>query len=173
MPNISLTMHFSCMQVQCAFMSKGEPVSDCFHCFTFALVAPTQYVNKPGLYKSEYELLYDVYMHAMGCTRYYYNMWCACCPFIVPLRPPSVSLPSAIHEPSHACRYEKLIRAGHRLPPPHWDGPPVPSHNETHDALVSRERQHHCLARAPVGGGGGGGGARRGPPPPPPPFRSV
>jgi len=35
-----------------------------------------------------------------------------------------------------AFRYEKLVRAGSRLPPPYWVGPTVPGHNETHDALV-------------------------------------
>ena len=28
------------------------------------------------------------------------------------------------------------MKAGARLPAPYWEGPPVPGHNATHDALV-------------------------------------
>ena len=38
--------------------------------------------------------------------------------------------------PPSPIRYSKLLKAGARLPAPYWEGPPVPGHNATHDALV-------------------------------------
>ena len=47
-------------------------------------------------------------------------------------------------------RYSKLVRAGARLPPPYWEGPPVPGHNATHDALVKQWRVEFKVV-APMG----------------------
>ena len=50
----------------------------------------------------------DMYTMATGCTRYYFL----------------------------ERYYASLVKAGGRLDPPYWDGPPVPIWNETHDAIV-------------------------------------
>ena len=93
---------------------------------------PTSYPVIPVLT----DLQYAVYSRAMGCTRHYYVIWCvggsshnsiANVFFHVRLH----TYPLCV-----GCRYDKLVRAGLRLPPPYWEGPPVPGHNETHDALV-------------------------------------
>lgn len=57
--------------------------------------------------KSEYDLMHNLYFKAAGCSRHYFLLW-----------------------------YRAYQRAGLRLPAPHWDGPPVPGHNATHDTFV-------------------------------------
>ena len=57
--------------------------------------------------KSEYDLMHNLYFKAAGCSRHYFLLW-----------------------------YRAYQRAGLRLPAPHWDGPPVPGHNTTHDTFV-------------------------------------
>lgn len=50
----------------------------------------------------------DMYYRATSCTRYYFLTWF----------------------------YAKLVKAGARLQPPYWTGPPVPIWNTTHDDTV-------------------------------------
>lgn len=101
-----------------------------------------QYVNKPGLYDNEHQFMYDIYTRAMSCTRHYYKIWCAAAAPALFLAETSPSRPPR--------RYEKLVKAGARLPPPYWEGPVVPGHNATHDALVKVWRVENKVV-APMG----------------------
>lgn len=68
-------------------------------------------VGKPGGYASEHELMQEVYMYAESATRWWFARW-----------------------------YDTYKRAHGRLPEPHWMGPPVPGHNETHDEFIMANR---------------------------------
>ena len=57
---------------------------------------------------SVYSLMEDLMTKAPGCYRYYYLEW----------------------------YYAKFLKAGGRLEAPYWDGPPVPTWNETLDMAV-------------------------------------
>lgn len=52
-----------------------------------------------------------IYNYALSCTRYYYLVW-----------------------------YEKYVKATGGLPPPRWNGPPIPLYNVTHDDIVRANR---------------------------------
>ena len=66
-----------------------------------------QYTHKPGDYKSEDDLMFNLYYKASGCSRHYFVIW-----------------------------YKAYRKAGLRLPQPFWEGPEVPGHNTTHDEFV-------------------------------------
>lgn len=67
---------------------------------------PPQDISKPSEYASEHALMEKLW-GSNGCVRHYYLLW-----------------------------YAALTRAGLRLPAPHWEGPPVPGHNLSHDLAV-------------------------------------
>ncbi len=55
----------------------------------------------------------DVHANAEGCLRDWYRRW-----------------------------YAAFVVAHGRLPPPHWEGPPIPARdNATHDALAAANRK--------------------------------
>jgi hypothetical protein len=90
-----------------------------------------QVFSKPGHFRTDFDLLNAVYTRGKSCSRYYYMTW-----------------------------YEKYKRGmGTSLPPPYWDGPPIPIWNETHDALIdvwkaereAREAEEERLMLCAVG----------------------
>jgi len=68
-------------------------------------------IQKPGVYTSEHDLLWNLYTYSEGCSRYWFLRW-----------------------------YATYTRAAGRFPPPYYTGPPVPGHNATHDAIVMANR---------------------------------
>lgn len=84
-----------------------------------------QVFSKPGHFRTDFDLLNSVYHRGKSCSRYYYMKW-----------------------------YDAFKRGmGATLPPPLWDGPPIPIWNETHDTLVEqwkveRERREAAEERA-------------------------
>ena len=69
-----------------------------------------QVFSKPGHFRTDFDLLNSVYHRGKSCSRYYYMKW-----------------------------YDAYKRGmGGPLPPPLWEGPPIPIWNETHDALVEK-----------------------------------
>jgi hypothetical protein len=65
-----------------------------------------QQMNKPGDYTSEHLLMQKLY-ESNSCVRHYFLHW-----------------------------YSAYRAAGLRLPPPLWEGPPVPGRNLTHDRVM-------------------------------------
>jgi hypothetical protein len=68
-------------------------------------------IAKPGAYKNEHDLLYNMYTFSESSTRYWFKRW-----------------------------YETYKRAAGRFDPPYWDGPEVPGRNETHDEIIMANR---------------------------------
>lgn len=80
--------------------------------------------KKPSEYGSELELAEKLHRFATGCQRHYFWKW-----------------------------YEFFRRGYGRLPPPYWEGPPIPGYNASHDELVAgwraeRDEQDKAAAAA-------------------------
>ena len=129
MADVALTVHFSCMAI----------------------------FSKPGHFSSDYDLMSTVYTRGKSCSRFYYMTWVrrararARAGGKASLAHPAPAAPPA-------AQYEKFSRAmapfQRGLREPFWEGPPVPLHNKTHDALVEvwkAERQER--ERKESGGG--------------------
>lgn len=76
-------------------------------------------LRKPGFYESERDFMSEVYHRGVSCTRWYFV----------------------------GKFYATLVRAGARLDPPYWEGPPVPLWNETHDNTVVRAHRKALKAK--------------------------
>lgn len=76
-------------------------------------------IHKPGQYETEAELMHAMYYRAVSCTRWYFL----------------------------GKFYPLLKKAGARLGPPYWDGPPVPpGDDETHDNTIVRTHRKELKA---------------------------
>lgn len=76
-------------------------------------------MRKPGFYENERDFMHEMYFRAVSCTRWYFV----------------------------GKFYDALVRAGARLDPPYWDGPPVPQWNATHDDVVVRAYRRQLKAQ--------------------------
>lgn len=72
-------------------------------------------IHKAAWYENEAHFFEDMWLLAGSCTRYYYIEWF----------------------------YRLLIKAGARLDPPYWEGPPVPIWNTTHDVFIQVNRDDY------------------------------
>lgn len=70
-------------------------------------------VGKPGGYGSENDFMLDLYTYAEGCTRYWFKRW-----------------------------YATFTSIHGRYPEPHWTGPELPGHNDTHDEIIMANRRN-------------------------------